>query len=180
MFYLGWFACVAGAARGQLWVGPAVVSLLLLLHLSVTPNRAREALLVVAIGGFGFLVDTAQASAGLYAFTHTSVTPWLCPPWMVALWMIFATTLNGAMGWLTGSYRLAAALGALCGPASYAAGARLGAIELSANTLVSLGGIAVVWGLALPALLLIRDLLSKPAAAAARSAPELEGRNHFA
>jgi len=162
MFYLGWFACVAGAGRGQLWLGPALVGVLLLIHLSVAANRAQEARLILAIGLLGFSIDTLQASAGLYAFTRTSVVPWLCPLWMVALWMIFATTLNSSMAWLAGRYRLAAVLGAIFGPASYVAGARLGAIELSSNTLVSLGGIAIVWALAMPTLLLIRGMLSTP------------------
>ena len=165
MFYLGWFACVVGAGRGQLWLGPALVGVLLLVHLSVAANRAQEARLILAIGLLGFSIDTLQASAGLYAFTRTSVVPWLCPLWMVALWMIFATTLNSSMAWLAGRYRLAAALGALCGPASYVAGARLGAIELSSNALVSLGGIALVWALAMPTLLVIREMLSAPTAA---------------
>lgn len=160
MFYLGWFACVVGAARGELWLGPAVVAALVIVHLFVTLQRAQEIRLILVIGLFGFAVDTLQASAGLYAFTHTSVAPWLCPPWMVALWMLFATTLNSSMAWLAGRYRLATALGALCGPISYVAGARLGAIELSANALVSVVGIAIVWALALPALLWFREVLS--------------------
>ena len=163
MFYLGWFACVAGAARGQLWMGPAVVAALLLIHLSFAPNRFREARLIVVVGLFGFTLDTLQASVGLYAFTSTSVAPWLCPPWMVALWMIFATTLNGSMAWLAGRPVLAGLLGALCGPASYVAGARLGAIELHVNALASVTGIAIAWALAMPTLLWFREILSKPA-----------------
>jgi hypothetical protein len=161
MFYLGWFACVAGAGLGHLWLGPAVVAVLGMGHLLLTRDRVREATLAVTIGLFGFAVDTLQASAGLYAFTGTSVLPWLCPLWMVALWMLFATTLNSSMAWLAGRHRLAAVLGAVCGPLSYAAGARLGAIELHPDALVSLAGIAVVWGLAMPALLVIREVLGR-------------------
>ncbi len=161
MFYVGWFACVAGAGRGQLWLGPAVVAALLVGHLLLTRDRAREATLALTIGLFGFAVDTLQASAGLYAFTHTSALPWLCPPWMVALWMLFATTLNNSMAWLVGRHRLAALLGAACGPLSYAAGARLGAIELHPTALVSFAGIAVVWALAMPAVLVIGDVLGR-------------------
>jgi len=164
MFYLGWFACVVGAAGGRFWLGPAVVAVLLLVHLSLVSERRREIRLILVIGLFGFAVDTVQVSAGLYAFTHTGAAPWLCPLWMVALWMIFATTLNASMAWLAGRYGLAAALGALFGPLSYLAGARLGAIELSANPLLSLGGIALVWALAMPTLLVIRDALSRPTA----------------
>jgi hypothetical protein len=159
MFYVGWFACVAGAGRGRLWLGPAVVAILFMGHLLFTRDRVREATLALAVGLFGFAVDTLQASAGLYAFTGTSVLPWLCPPWMVALWMLFATTLNSSMRWLGGRYRLAAVLGAVCGPLSYAAGARLGAIELHPHALASFAGIALVWGLAMPALLVIREVV---------------------
>lgn len=162
MFYVGWFACVVGAARGELWLGPVTVAVLVMAHLFATPQRAQEIRLILVIGLFGFAVDTMQASAGLYAFTHTGVTAWLCPPWMVALWMIFATTLNSSMAWLAGRYRLAAALGALCGPLSYLAGARLSAIGLSANALASLVGIAIVWAFVLPALLWFRQVLSTP------------------
>jgi hypothetical protein len=173
MFYLGWFACVIGAARGMLWLGPAVVAALLLIHFSLSSNWAREAWLVLAVGLFGFMLDTLQASTGLYAFTRTSAAPWLCPLWMVALWMVFATTLNSSMAWLAGRFALAAGLGAVFGPASYVAGARLGAIDLPANDPVSLVGIAIAWAVAMPALLLLREVLSKPRAQACRPARAL-------
>jgi hypothetical protein len=142
-----------------------VVAVLLMGHLLLARDRVREAMLALTIGLFGFAVDTLQASAGLYAFTGSSVLP-LCPPWMVALWMLFATTLNSSMAWLAGRPRLGAVLGALCGPLSYAAGARLGAIELHPNALASLAGIAIVWGLAMPALLVIREALCQRSAGA--------------
>jgi len=157
LFYVGWFACVAGAGRGALWVGPATASVLLLAHVALAAERVREAALVVVVGAFGFGVDTSLARAGLYAFAGTSVLPWLCPPWMTALWMLFASTLNGSMAWLGRRYGLAAALGAVGGPASYLAGERLGAIALSSNRLVSVAGIAVAWALVMPALLRIRE-----------------------
>ena len=160
MFYLGWFACVMGAGRGQLWLGPSVVAALVLMHLCLTPRPLQETRLILVVGIFGFAIDTLQASAGLYAFTRTSVAPWLCPLWMVALWMIFATTLNGSMAWLAGRFGLAAALGALCGPASYVTGARLGAIELPAHARLSLVGIAIVWACVMPSLLWLRGFLS--------------------
>lgn len=159
MFYLGWFACVAGAGRGALWAGPATVTVLLLAHLALTSNRIREGVLILVVGLFGFAVDTLQASTGLYAFSNTSMPPYLCPPWMAALWMLFATTLNGSMDWLAGRQRLASLLGTVVGPLSYLAGERLGAIALSSDRVVSLFGIALVWALVMPALLWIREAL---------------------
>ena len=164
MFYLGWFACVGGAARGQVWLGPAVVAGLLLVHILLAANRGQEARVILLAGLLGFVSDTVQASVGLYAFTNTNVAPWLCPPLMVALWMIFATTLNGSMGWLAGRFGLGAALGAVFGPLSYLAGARLGAIELHANTPLALAAIAAAWACAMPTLLWLRDALSTSAA----------------
>jgi hypothetical protein len=74
--------------------------------------------------------------------------------------MIFATTLNGSMSWLAGRYRLAAVLGAICGPISYAAGARLGAIEFPLHAGLSLVGIAVVWACVMPSLLWLPEFLA--------------------
>ena len=47
MFYVGWFACVGGAARGQLWLGPIVAVAILTVHLSLTSNRGQEAKLIL-------------------------------------------------------------------------------------------------------------------------------------
>ena len=52
------------------------------------------------------------------------------PYWILAMWALFATTLNASLGWLHGRPALAGALGMLSGPLAYWAGARLGAIEL--------------------------------------------------
>jgi uncharacterized protein DUF2878 len=163
MFYLGWVACVVGAAHGEFWLGPSVVAALVLTHLSLTPRAVQETWLILAIGLFGFVIDTVQASAGLYAFTRTSPAVWLCPLWMVALWMVFATTLNSSMAWLAGRSRLAAVLGAICGPVSYVAGARLGAIDLPAHVGMSLLGIAIVWACVMPTLFWLRNRLTTAA-----------------
>jgi hypothetical protein len=164
MFYLGWFACVVGAARGLPWAGPLVVAALLVIHLQFTPSRRREARLIALVGLLGFGVDTLQASAGFYSFADAGAAAWLCPPWMVALWLIFATTLNRSMGWLSGRPVLAAILGGVFGPLSYLAGARLGAIELNPDPLYAFSGIAVAWSIALPAtFLLARSLEASPA-----------------
>ena len=161
MFYAGWFVCVAGAGQGELWAGPATAAVLLLAHVVFASDRVREGALILVVGAFGFGVDTLQASAWFYQFAGTSTAPWLCPPWMAALWMLFATTLNGSMAWLARRYRLAVVLGAVCGPASYLAGERLGAITLPSNPLVSLGGLAIVWAFVMPTLLCIREAVSR-------------------
>jgi len=85
--------------------------------------------------------------------------------------MLFASTLNGSMSWLGARYGVGAVLGAICGPVSYWAGARLGAIELPDSRLWSLAGVGASWAFAMPALLVLRDRVNEdPAKRALRRA----------
>lgn len=161
-FQLGWFACVLGAARGSPWFGPLLVALVLALHLRLTQDRVGEVRLLVFAGLAGFLLDSAQAAAGTFSFPTAAVPtwwnlPWLSPPWMVALWPNFATTLHTSLAWLVGRYRLAALLGVLGGPLSYYAGARLGALSFPQELVTSLLVIGLVWAIALPTLLWVSE-----------------------
>ncbi len=154
-FYAGWLACVFGAAWGQPLLGTAVAAACILLHVACSADRGREMALVITVGGLGFLVDTAQALGGVLQFGSSGISAWLCPPWLVAIWMLFATTLNGSMQWLAGRYLLAAALGAVCGPLSYIYGARLGALTAVSDN--AIGVLAVVWAILMPALLVLNS-----------------------
>jgi non-ribosomal peptide synthetase component F len=71
---------------------------------------------------------------------------------MVALWAMFATTLNVSLRALRARPWLAAALGAAGGPLAYYAGARLGALQL-ADFHAGLAAIAVGWAWLTPLLL---------------------------
>jgi Protein of unknown function (DUF2878) len=156
-FYVGWCACVIGSARGLTLIGPVVVAALLVCHFARSAtNRRSETALIVTAGIVGFVIDTANLSAGVYRFVGRPDT-WLCPLWLVAVWMIFATTLNGSMSWLAGRYALAAVLGAISGPMSYYAAARLGVIEFP-HPLVGVLALAVVWALVVPGLLSLARL----------------------
>jgi hypothetical protein len=161
-FQLGWFACVFGAARGFPWFGPAVVVLSLALHLGLARDRIGEMRLFVLAGMVGFLLDSAQAAAGTFSFASAEAvagrnSPWLSPPWMVALWPNFATTLHTSLRWLAGRYWLAALLGAVGGPLSYYAGARLGALAFPEEVETSLLVLGLVWAIAMPILLKLAE-----------------------
>jgi hypothetical protein len=151
-FYVGWVACVAGAGRGRTMLGPVVVAALLALQLLLRPHAAREALLILVVGVLGWTVDTTQALLGVFSFGTTSPVPWLCPLWLVAVWMMFATTLTASMRWLNGRYAVAALFGAAGGPLSYYYGLRLGAIEFNTNIVITLVTLAVVWAAVMPVL----------------------------
>ncbi len=151
-FQVGWFACILGAARGQPLWGPAVVALVLVLHLSRTRRPGGEALLALVAAGAGLLVDTTLIALGAYVPVR-----WLLPPpwttlWLMALWVNFSTTLNVSLAWLQGKPLLAALLGAVGGPLAYWAGDQLGAITMDQPLPVSLLAVGLAWCIVTPAL----------------------------
>jgi hypothetical protein len=70
---------------------------------------------------------------------------------MIALWAVFATSLNLSMGFLKGRLWLAALVGGIGGPVSYLAGGRLGGLEM-ADPALALGVQALGWAVLLPLL----------------------------
>ena len=153
---VGWFAAVAGAAAGRPWLGPMVAAGVVAIHLVLTHGRAGEWLLLLASGVVGLFLDGLLKAAGVVAYA-ADVAPasWLAPVWIVALWLLFATMLNESLTWLQGRPFLAAGLGAVFGPLSYLAGARLEAAWFPRSTALAMVVLAVAWALALPFLLWI-------------------------
>lgn len=151
-FQISWLACILGAAQGIPLIGPTVVAMFLALHLFLTPNATRELRLLLIAGAIGFVIDTLQAALGVFSFSGNGIFSWVSPPWMVALWLNLATALHTSLSWLTGRYIVAAILGAVTGPLSYYAGARLGALTFNPNPVASLAVLALVWGIAMPGL----------------------------
>lgn len=156
-FQIGWFACVLGASYELPLLGPGVVFLLVGLQVCLTPHPGREIRLLMVAGTMGWCLDSFQAAAGLFSFSTGESGSWISPPWMVALWVNFATTLHTSLRWLLGRYGLAALLGALGGPASYYAGARLGALTFPAAPTASLIVLALVWSVAMLLLLKLAE-----------------------
>lgn len=160
---LGWFAAVAGAAAGRPWLGPMVAIAVVAVHLIVARGRAGEWLLLVVSGLVGLILDGLLKVTGVVAYA-ADVAPasWLAPVWIVALWLLFATMLNESLAWLQGRPALAAVLGAVFGPASYLAGARLEAAWFPRSTAVATVVLAVMWAVALPFLLWVAGRVRLP------------------
>lgn len=147
-FQVGWWACALGA-RDPRPYGVLVMGIVVLLHL-LSPlaagRRLAELRLLLLAGVLGVVLDGALLHGGALRFPGA---PGPVPPlWMVALWVGFATTLNGSLRWLAGRPLVAAALGALAGPLSYRAGVALGALEVR-----SYGAVALEWSVAMVLLL---------------------------
>lgn len=148
-FQTGWFATVLGAAKGLPWLGPVVVLAVLGLHLKLTAQRSAELRLLLAALVFGVVFEHALLHTGLVGYGGD--TDWV-PVWMLALWPLFATTLNSALAWFKPRLGLAALAGAFAGPLAYAGGAALGAIALKGPALWVL---AAGWAVAFPLLLTV-------------------------
>ncbi len=168
-FQLGWFACIWCAAQGAPWVGPLVVACIVAAHVELEPARGRESLWIAFAAALGYLADSLLVLAGILSFPSQATLGSPSTIWMVALWANFAVALRSLLAWLHGRYLVGALLGAAAGPASYYAGAALGAVELT-DPPSSLAAVAVEWALATPLLLAVSQRLASahPAAAQAK------------
>ena len=151
LFQIGWFSCVLGAANGMAWLGPVVVLMVVAVHLKMSLRPGKEFRLIAMAMGIGLLVDTLLLSTGWLSYPSGAWFGMLAPYWIVAMWALFATTLNVSMGWLKERPFLAVIMGAIGGPMSYYAGQKLGAIELTHFSL-ALAALAVAWAIAMPLL----------------------------
>jgi hypothetical protein len=152
LFQAGWFACVLGAAHGMPWVGVVAAAAIVGWHVLRAPRPRRELALIALSAAVGALFETLLMREGWVRFDTGVLVDGAAPYWMVALWALFATTLNVSLRALRTRLGLAALLGAVGGPAAYYAGARLGAIEFSTLG-AALAAIAVGWALLTPLLL---------------------------
>ncbi|MBM3385565.1 MAG: DUF2878 domain-containing protein [Betaproteobacteria bacterium] len=116
---------------------------------SRNPRDELSLVLVAALIGFAF--DSVLALTGWLSFAGAVPLPALAPVWMVALWALFATTLNVSLRWLREWPVLGVLFGAIGGPVAYYAGERLGALQF-ADPLLGLTAVAAGWALAMPLL----------------------------
>lgn len=151
LFQLAWFACVTQAAAGQPARGAAAVAAFVLLRLARSDRRAADLLLLVSAPALGLLWDTALLRLGLVQYASPGPVEATAPGWILALWMLLAAVLRGPLRWLQGRPLMAAALGAVGGPASYAAAQRLGACWLPEPAL-ALSVLCAGWALITPLL----------------------------
>lgn len=152
LFQAGWFACVLGAAHGRPLAGAAAALAIASGWILRAPRPGRELALVLAASLAGLALDSLLAQSGWVAFESALPAAGLAPVWMLALWALFAVTLNVSLRWLRHRLLLAGALGALGGPAAYYAGGKLGALSF-ADAPAALVLIALGWAFATPALL---------------------------
>lgn len=146
-----WFACVLGGANDWALAGTLVVACVIGLHLTVAQRPLPEALLITTAAAVGLAWESTLVTLGLMSYPSGHFAAGLAPYWIVAMWALFATSLNLSMAWLKGRVWLAALFGAVGGPLAYLSGSRLGGLEMS-DPVLALGAQAAGWAVLFPLL----------------------------
>lgn len=147
-FQGAWLVGIVGAAGGRPWLGPVAACVAAAAHLAIAAAPTRELAALVAIASLGTAWDVVPAALGIIDYRGGGTLTGL-PWWMPGLWLGFATTLNVSLRWLRGRLILAAVLGAIGGPLSFAAAARLGAVSFD-DTAIALVIQGAGWAVLLP------------------------------
>ncbi len=156
LFQVGWLACVLGGASEHAWIGVAAVSVIIAIHLKFAKVARPELYLIgfaIIIGG---IWDGLLTYTGLLQFENGIYIDGMAPYWIIAMWALFATTLNVSMRWMKGKTMLAAAFGLIGGPLAYFAGHKLGAVEFT-NLMQTMLAIGIGWAVIMPALMYLAD-----------------------
>jgi hypothetical protein len=132
---------------------------------------------VLAAGAFAVAADQVLIRLGGVEYTGLREGALLGPAWIVALWMVFATTVKVSLGWLRGRVGLAAALGIVGGIGSYAGGRRLGVAAFDLTRPETLLALVAVWGVGVPLLLHAAEVGRVLRRAAARVGRRSGGRH---
>lgn len=158
-FQAGWLACVMSAASGRPLLGLAAALLLVVMHLSLAQRRWTEFKLLLSCVAIGTVFDSLLLATGWVSYPNGEWLPFLAPYWIVAMWLLFASTLNLSMAWLKGRVWLAVIMGAVGGPLSYIAGHKLGAIGLE-NAPAAMIFLAIGWAIIMPLLCVLAQRMN--------------------
>lgn len=177
LFQLGWFACVLGSATLEPWAGTGIALGIITFHLARVPQPRGEARLILAAALIGFTWDSLLVAMGWLGYPSGMLLPNTAPVWIVAMWMLFATTLNSSLGWMQAYKKFSVLLGALFGPLAYYAGARLGGVILLEPVYAMLA-LAAGWAVLMPLLLVLAEHVSGARFTPSMTANLREERHH--
>jgi hypothetical protein len=151
-FYGGWFACVLGGAHGKPWLGVAATIVVVIVHLGLSYKATNELKIILVMMIVGSILDGALSYSGWLIFAGSEKGSAIPPVWMIALWALFATSLNVSLRWLRGKNKISILLGALAGPFSYYGGSKLGGLMIL-DPVKSFLALSVIWAILMPLLI---------------------------
>lgn len=154
LFQTGWLVCVLfpGLAAAGL------VMLFLAAHFTLVSQRRFTELQFIGFGVvLGSLMDTLWFRTGVLGISGVEDVA-LVPPWLVAIWAIFMTTLCHSLGWIAQHKWLPFVFAPIGGPFAYWSASKLGIVTLP-DLSVSLVAMAAGWLVLFPLLLYVRNSL---------------------
>ena len=104
----------------------------------------------------GFVWESLVISTDWLTYPLSSEVPGYAPIWLVAMWALFASTMNVSMAWLKKRWLLASVMGAVFGPLAFVAGEKLGAV-IFLERWYALLALALGWAVLMPLLLWLAD-----------------------
>ncbi|OZB03769.1 MAG: hypothetical protein B7X58_15265 [Marinobacter sp. 34-60-7] len=154
LFQVGWFVCVA--YPGLAAAGLAVV--FLCLHMALVSQYRMAELQFIGFGVvLGSLMDTLWFRTDVLNLIGNEDVL-VAPPWLVAIWIVFMTTLCHSLNWVSKKAWLPWVLAPFAGPFAYWSASKLGIVTLP-DLWISLAAMAVGWMLLFPLLLFVRRSL---------------------
>lgn len=151
LFQIGWLACVLGGANGLPWLGTLSALAIVAWHLWTSADWAAELRVVLAAVVIGACWESLLTGQGWLVYPSGILVEGMAPHWIVAMWALFATTLNVSLRWLQRAWWLAPLVGGLAGPLAFFAGWRLGGVSFP-DPALALAVLAVGWAVLTPAL----------------------------
>jgi hypothetical membrane protein len=158
LFQAGWLCCVLAGANLLPWLGTLTALLIVIWHLGNATDTRRELALVLIAGAVGAVWDSALVYAGWLSYPSGTLLEGTAPHWIVAMWLLFATTLNVSLRWLKQRRALAGLLGAIAAPAAYYTGHRLGGVDIP-DMATAMVALAAGWALLMPILMSLSNRL---------------------
>lgn len=157
---LVWLCAVAGAGHGLQWPALLAATIYVGSQLCTSPQPRLELRLLLLAIGCAWLVDASAAATGMVSYVAAPLG-WVPPPWIFALWVAFAMTLNSSMNFLQRHAGLPALFGLLLAPLAYLGAARgFGVVQFAAPAWQGLLVLGAGWSIALS--LLCRAARGRP------------------
>ena len=139
MFQAIWFAAIFGR-EGLEWL----VAALLVAHLLLVADLAKELRVVLPCAAIGIAVDAVLTLSGVFIFDPASAALPI-PFWLAGIWLAFAGTFLHSMSYLLAKPVIAIPAAAIAAPLSYLAGMSLGAVSFGLDTTSTVIALGLLW-----------------------------------
>lgn len=160
LFQIAWLVTIFSAAKGMPYIGVIFTLLWIFVHFfAFKLDWQCELKLFLFAAALGYILESLLVITDLVDYPSQAVLGVFAPIWMVTLWVNLAVTLNHSLSWLQNRYFLSAIMASIAGPIAYAAGEKIGAINL--HGMSALYVISCMWLLAMPLLFWISNIINK-------------------